>query len=518
MEADLFHWGGNLRPDSAAYCDRIEDEKLPEHLAAGDFVTVIGPRQMGKTSLLYRVRHKLAPQGYAIAYVDLSAAREEPLPSWYRYIATTIHEQIGGPSEMPATHLEFLNYLRALGGALGRVVLMLDEVGSVPEEFTDAFFGNVRYVFSNRQVKPEFARMSFVLCGTFSPRDLIKNQANSPFNVSKTLRMTDLTRDGVRKLVTLLERLGIATAEDVPDEIYRWTEGQPYLTQRLCSVLAGWRIPVGGPEVVARAVREIMSDCNNLDHVVHRLESEPELRPWLDRVLVGEKIKFNRMTNPRLARLELIGLIKADKDGNCRIRNAMYKELVGAPESVSAPVSEGRECTAVCLDVVDSTRLKQNQDKVNVTYTFQQYHEYVGNLVRRHKGHVKDAAGDGTMAVFDSAQDAVECCREIQLHLGAFNRRHNRLEMGLEVRIGVNSGKVLTRDLGDASQTRNLYDYTLDVAGKVQKGAGAREICLTENTLGRLPVRPVVAREEYWPEYDVKIFVVDPFEGSTNAS
>ncbi|MEW6280827.1 MAG: AAA-like domain-containing protein, partial [Candidatus Eremiobacterota bacterium] len=232
MEARLFHWGGNLDPESPVYMERAEDDKLPEHLVAGDFVTVLGPRQMGKTSLLYRVRRRMSPAGFAMAYVDLSPAREEPLDSWYRYVGSTIAEQLmpGADLTIPTSHLDFLNFLRAVGGGLpeSRVVILLDEVGAVPEEFTDSFFGNVRYVFSNRQVKPEFRRMSFVLCGTFSPRDLIKNPANSPFNISKTIRMSDLSRDGVRKLVTFLERMGVPCAEEVPDEIYRWLEGQPY--------------------------------------------------------------------------------------------------------------------------------------------------------------------------------------------------------------------------------------------------------------------------------------------------
>ncbi|MEW6280930.1 MAG: adenylate/guanylate cyclase domain-containing protein, partial [Candidatus Eremiobacterota bacterium] len=294
------------------------------------------------------------------------------------------------------------------------------------------------------------------------------------------------------------------------------------------------KIPVTGREVVARAVREIQMEDNNLDHIVHRLQAEPELSPWLERIVVqGEKIRFNRMTNPRLARLELIGLIKADKDGNCRIRNPLYREIAeahlgaeGRPGPAAQPTQavvtsvggQGHECTAVSVDVVDSTRLKQNQDKVDVTYTFQQYHQYVGNLVRRHSGHIKDAAGDGLMAVFESAESALECCREIQVHLPAFNRRHNRLESTLEVRIGVNTGSVLTHDLGDQQMTRNLYDYTLDLAGKVQKGAGAREIAITHHTMAKLNGPIPVAREEYWPEYDIRVYVLDPFQQEESLS
>lgn len=540
MEARFFHWGGNLDPSSPVYIKRPEDEKLPEHIAAGDFVTVLAPRQMGKTSLLLRVRRLLTEAGMAVAYVDLSPAREETLENWYSHISMGVAEQVLPPNDrppLPQSHLEFVQFLRAVATQLGntRLCIMLDEVGTVPEDMSDAFFGNVRYVFSNRQVKPEFRFTNFVLCGTFQPRDLIKNPANSPFNISKTLRMSDLTRDGVRRLVGMLERMGVYFDEDIPDEIFNWTGGQPYLTQRLCAIFEEWKIPISGPEVVERAVQELMMDDNNLDHIVHRLHEEAELIPWLERILLRkESIRFNRMTNQRLARLELIGLIKPANDGTCRIRNRIYHDLVlnnvfseqqgdqvadvqAAPES-PAKASDSQEVTAVSVDVVDSTRLKQDQDKVAVTYTFQQYFQYVQNLARRWGGQVKDAAGDGMMCIFPSADQAVTCAREIQTNLPGFNRRHNRLSGPFTVRIGLNTGKVLARDLQDYRMTRNLYDYTLDLSGKVQKGIGAGEIAFTNHTMERLkePIR--TDREEFWPEYNITVYVLNPLLEAAAAS
>ncbi|HXE71695.1 MAG TPA: AAA-like domain-containing protein [Candidatus Nitrosotenuis sp.] len=527
MGARLFHWGGNLDPDSPVYVRRPEDEKLLEHIQAGDFVTVLGPRQMGKTSLLYRVRKQLAEAGAAVAYVDFTPAREEALEAWYSHLASSIAEQTLGGAEappLPRSHLDFVSFLRSVAAGLpGRLVILLDEVGAVPADFSDAFFGNVRYVFSNRQVRPEFARTVFVLCGTFQPRDLIKNPANSPFNISKTLRMSDLSRDGVRQLVTMLERMGVPVDEEVADEVYAWTGGQPYLTQRLCSIFEDWRIPVNGPQVVERAVQEVMSDDVNLDHIVHRLQQEQELLPWLERIVVKkEAIRFNRMTNPRLARLELIGVIKAGKDGNCAVRNRIYHNLLvhhffeGAPAveetapgpGVAAP--ERQVCTALSVDVVDSTRLKQDQDRVAVTYTFGQFFQYVQQTIRKYGGQVKDAAGDGVMCIFPTADAAVGCARDLQVNLPAFNRRHNRLSGTLQVRVGLNTGEVLARDLTDLRMTQGLYDYTLDLAGKVQKGVGPGEIALTHHTMEAITQPVSVAREEFWPEYNIRVYVLRP--------
>ncbi len=541
MEARFFHWGGNLDPNSPVYIKRPEDDKLPEHIAAGDFVTVLAPRQMGKTSLLLRVRRLLTEAGMAIAYVDLSPAREESLESWYAHLSTGIAEQVlpgGDHPPLPQSHLEFVQFLRAVSTQLGntRLCIMLDEVGTVPEDMSDAFFGNVRYVFSNRQVKPEFRFTNFVLCGTFQPRDLIKNPANSPFNISKTLRMSDLTRDGVRRLVGMLERMGVYFDEDIPDVVHDWTGGQPYLTQRLCAIFEEWKIPISGPEVVERAIQDLMMDDNNLDHIVHRLHEEAELVPWLERVLIRkESIRFNRMTNQRLARLELIGLIKPAKDGSCKIRNRIYHDLLlnnffseregehvpdldaSTDSEQAARPADSQEVTAVSIDVVDSTLLKQDQDKVAVTYTFQQYFQYVQNLARRWGGQVKDAAGDGVMCIFSSADSALRCAVELQENLPGFNRRHNRLNGPLALRIGLNTGHVLTRDLKDYRMTRSLYDYTLDLSGKLQKGISGGEIALTNHTVERLSEPIQANRQELWPEYNITVYVLNRFQETSGA-
>ena len=529
METKIFHWGGNLDPSSPVYVVRPEDAKLAEHIAVGDFVSIIAARQMGKTSMLLRTRKLLSQAGMAIAYIDLSPAREESLQGWYGYLAKTINEQLLNPADappLPNTHLEFMQYIRAAATLMGnkRFCIMLDEIGAVPPELSDAFFGNVRYVFSNRQVKPELRYTNFVLCGTFQSRNLIRNPANSPFNISKNLRPSDFSRDGVKSLVSQLERLGIFYDDDIPDEVYSWTAGQPYLTQRLCSIFEDWKIPISGPNIVERAAQEIMAEDNNLDHIVSLLNDEPELVPWLERILIHhENIRFNRMTNQRLARLELLGLIKPGTDGMCKVKNKMYQALLidnFFAESVSntvpdtpistepAAVSASQEVTALSIDIVNSTIIKQGQDRVAVSYTFQQYYQYIQNLSRRWGGRIKDSAGDGIMCIFSSADSALSCAREIQDNMPGFNHRHNRLDMPVEVRVGLNTGQVLLRNLEDYRMTSQLYDITLDLSGKLQKGINAGEIAITNYTMQRLKEPVPATRQEFWPEYNITVYVV----------
>lgn len=530
METKLFHWGGNLAPSSPVYIKRSEDDKFTEHIAVGDFISLMAPRQMGKTSMLLRTRKLLSRAGMAIVYVDLSPAREEALEAWYAYLATSICEQVLPPDShppLPQSHLEFIQFLRAVATQLDntRLCIMLDEIGTVPPHMSDAFFGNVRYVFSNRQVKPEFRFTNFVLCGTFQPRDLIKNPANSPFNISKTIRLNNLTLDGVKRLVAMLERMGIFYDDDIPDEVYNWTNGQPYLTQRLCATFEDWKIPISGLKIVERAVQELMNEDNNLDHIIHCLHEEPELVPWLERILIRkESLRFNRMTNQKLAKLELIGLIRPGADGTCKIQNRIYHDLlmdnffaeqdtgvvsdVTTSAEVPEALSASQEVTAISVDVANSTLLKQDQDKVAVAYTFQQYFQYIQNLARRWGGQVKDSAGDGVMCIFASADSALSCAKEIQRNMAGFNHRHNRLNGPFAVRIGLNTGNVLLRDLEDYRMTRNLYDYTLDLSGKVQKGIVAGEIAFTNTTMERLKEPVKAKREEFWPEYNITVYIL----------
>src|SRR5436309_3190425 len=79
-----FQPGGTLRPGDALYVERPADRELPDALLRGEFCYVLGPRQIGKSSLRVRAMRRLEAQGVRCASVDLTTiGRGESPEVWY---------------------------------------------------------------------------------------------------------------------------------------------------------------------------------------------------------------------------------------------------------------------------------------------------------------------------------------------------------------------------------------------------------------------------------------------------
>src|SRR5260370_31373601 len=72
------------------------------------------------------------------------------------------------------------------------------------------------------------------LAGATDPKNFVKNPDISPFNVGQKISLDDFTAIEAKRLTLHLAELGIQVDNDVHQAIYYWTQGQPYLTQRIC--------------------------------------------------------------------------------------------------------------------------------------------------------------------------------------------------------------------------------------------------------------------------------------------
>ena len=102
--------------------------------------------------------------------------------------------------------------------------------------YTDDFFIAIRYFFTSRAENPEFKRLSFVLLGVATPGDLIIDSKRTPFNIGRRVELTDFT---LAEAAPLKEGLGLEPqqAEAVFEQVWAWTGGHPYLTQRSCGAV-----------------------------------------------------------------------------------------------------------------------------------------------------------------------------------------------------------------------------------------------------------------------------------------
>jgi hypothetical protein len=345
MSATPFKVGGALTDEHAAiYIERQADRDALTHLQAMDYLLIIEPRQQGKTSLINHLMRHPALGYVAFAYLDVTTPNRSTEATWYQTLCPRILRQLRSfiPRDQwpaipqnSANWRDFLWDVSALAtDAHQRVVIALDEVGAVTFPGATAFFSVLRDVYNSRQAETEFKQLTFLLSGAFHPRNLIQDDKISPFNIAQRVRLPDFTLAQMRELVGKGEWTD-EQATTLAERIHYWTDGQPYLAQLLCSYLGPGAIPADVDAGVDRLRRE---DENHLPPILKRLNSDEKLCRYAERILAGERIKFYPRENRRQARLELLGVIKADTNGCCRVRNRVYEEILVPGESLKIEI------------------------------------------------------------------------------------------------------------------------------------------------------------------------------------
>src|SRR5215468_2554784 len=114
-----------------------------------------------------------------------------------------------------------------------------------------------------------------------------------------------------------------------------------------------------------------------------------------------------------------------------------------APLPDAPPTREQRKTiTVLFCDVVDSTALGESTDPEALRALLARYFERMKAIVEAHGGVVEKFIGDAVMAVFGVPRvhedDALRACRS------ALEMREAFPELGIEGRIGVNTGEVVT--------------------------------------------------------------------------
>jgi len=335
----MFITSGPLDPGTDIFAGRerelkyIEREWLRETRHYG---AILGPRQIGKTSLLFKLRQSLQ-LGYDFVYIDLQSLSGANLTECYSYIGAEIHSQLnisGDPSRVESgpTLLHLLE--RVAKSQEKRIVIMLDEIGILANS-PRGVAGTVRSVFTQRRIKEAFKRIIFILSGASDFLELATSKTSPLWNVADLIYLGDLSHGETGELLReglVREQLKIGDA--MVDYVYEYTHGHPYLVQRLGASLEEQLKLTGDSEVAEELIDkavEVMLDKGdkNLAHILGKLgEREESTIEKLKEIFASrQKVRFTRIA-PELAQLGVIGVIREDHQGNCVIRNEIYKALL----------------------------------------------------------------------------------------------------------------------------------------------------------------------------------------------
>lgn len=135
----------------------------------------------------------------------------------------------------------------------------------------------------------------------------------------------------------------------------------------------------------------------------------------------------------------------------------------------------------VAVDVARSTMLKQDQDPLDVEFSFREYQKLVAEVAKQEGGAVFSEAGDGALASFRDPAQALRAARLLQAHIQTFNAITNRLTGDFRLRIGMHAGEA------QAGFADVPYHELIDIAAHVESAAPVGGIAVTSEVKRLLP-------------------------------
>jgi AAA-like domain len=348
-QTQFFVAGAVLQADTPSYVIRPADQELLGRVLEGGFCYVLTARQMGKSSLMVRAAAALHTRGFKTAQVALARIEAKPVDinHWYLDLLTHLKDQLGFTTDVlawwqahsglgaPQRFIDFLHDV-ILTEVPGKIALFIDEIDATLDlDFRDDFFAAIRAMYNLRASQPVYNRLTFVLLGVATPTDLITDLKRTPFNIGRRIELREFTPSEAQRLRKGLEDAHPQQADAILGRILHWTNGHPYLTQKLCLAAAQARVPIWDNAEVDKLIERSFFSADgshdpNLAFVHDRILNTPaderqKMLAIYSRVYRGEEIADDE-SSPIQNHLELYGLVRVEK-GRLQVRNEIYRRI-----------------------------------------------------------------------------------------------------------------------------------------------------------------------------------------------
>jgi len=345
----MYQVGGSLPANFSRYVKRQADEDLYEQVKNHEYCYVLNARQMGKSSLRVQTMKRLRADGVVCAEVDITRIGGENSGQWFNsfvdelissFKLTNRFDQQAWwercDSLTPSYRLSLFIKEILLREVTQPIVIFIDEIDSVLDlSFKDDLFALIRACYNQRADNPELKRLTFVLLGTATPNELIRDDTiYTPFNIGKAIDLQGFRLAEAKPLAQ-----GLQKKTDNPREVLRqilwWSRGQPFLTQKLCQLVElGERIPAGEEQTrIAKLVKlRVIRNWESQDNPQHlrtirgRLLSDATLSvQWLtiyQQILQEGSIEANNSSEQMDLRIS--GLV-VQREGRLWVYNPIYR-------------------------------------------------------------------------------------------------------------------------------------------------------------------------------------------------
>lgn len=160
------------------------------------------------------------------------------------------------------------------------------------------------------------------------------------------------------------------------------------------------------------------------------------------------------------SKLEEFKTAKSHKDAK-----TIFDNFIGLKEQMD---KLSRYMTFLSIDIVDSTGMKSNEDKILIQYDFLQYKKMLQGIFDKHESISSAWTPDGVMVAFASPKIALAAAKEVLASLERFNKEEKKVKRDFILRCGINAGIVY---YDNSLALEEITDRVIDIAGHMQKYA-----------------------------------------------
>jgi len=315
--------GGALDVDDPWYLPRPEDAAaLSSASQPGQTLTIKGPRQMGKSSLLMRMVKAGLDHGKRVALLDfqlVDEATKADATLFFGRFASSIAEQLELPDtvrqQWDAGYSNPQNCTRYVERQIlqplnGPCMIAIDETDSIfRTTFSEDFFAMLRSWHGLRAhpVRRGWKNVDIILSTSTEPQLFIERPHESPFNVGVVLALQDFGPAQVAQLNALHPK---PLADADVQRLYALIGGHPYLTRKALYMLAGNTPTSSVDDLFAHATDDTGPFGDHLRYYLLRLQRKPELIAMLRQVIQrraadgGDELLVHRLQAAGLVRRE----------------------------------------------------------------------------------------------------------------------------------------------------------------------------------------------------------------------
>jgi adenylate cyclase len=152
-----------------------------------------------------------------------------------------------------------------------------------------------------------------------------------------------------------------------------------------------------------------------------------------------------------------------------------------APTTIEPAATRRRRLTALMLaDVVGYSRMMSRSEDETHNRFAGHSRELIDPTINKYGGRLVRSMGDGLLAEFVSAVDAVRCALDIQR--GLAERQGNEPDP-MQLRIGINTGDVLV-------DQRDIYGNSVNIAARLEALASPGTVCVSQSIYDQTRAQP----------------------------